>query len=112
MMPPPHARDGFKTDSTPFLPHSLFLAGSTCSCECCKRKSITHLFFSVWPPVAVNIVYFLIHVIERWGGGYRKNTRGRSTSYRYRSDNITLRYILISSAYSVCNSHYLTVVTA
>ena len=30
----------------------------------------------------------------------------------YRSDKITIRYILSSSACSVCNSHYLIFVTA
>ena len=30
--PPPHANDGFKTDSAPFLSHSDFFAGPTCAC--------------------------------------------------------------------------------
>ena len=40
---PPHASDGFKTDSAPFLPHFVFVfVDPTYSCGCyCKYKSIT-----------------------------------------------------------------------
>ena len=30
--------------------------------------------FSIWPSVAVNILYFLVHVIDGFGGGYRRNS--------------------------------------
>ena len=54
----PHASDGFKT----------------CSCGCyCKYKSRS--FFSIWPPAALNILYFLVHAIDGLGEGYRRNTQ-------------------------------------
>ena len=38
---------------------------------------VYHAFiFSIWPPVAVNIVYFLVHVIDGLGGGGCRNIRG------------------------------------
>ena len=43
----------------------------------CKYKSI---LFSIWPPVAVNIHYFLVHAIDGLGGGgggSRRNTHPR-----------------------------------
>ena len=59
------------TVSKPIPAFSLLFvvfAGSTCLCACCfKCKSITHLFFSLWPSVVVNIVYFLVHVIDGLG---------------------------------------------
>ena len=52
-----------------FSPILNVFAGPTCSCGCyCKCKSIMH-FFSIWPPVAVNILYFLVHAIDDLGGG-------------------------------------------
>ena len=54
----------------------FFFAGPTSLCgRYCKCKSITHFFFSIWPPVAVNFLYFLAHVIDGLGGGYRRNTQ-------------------------------------
>ena len=39
---------------------------------------VYHTFsFSIWPPVAVNILYFLVHAIDDLGGGYRRNTLRR-----------------------------------
>ena len=39
---------------------------------------VYHAFvFSTWPPVEVNIVYFLVHIIDGLGGGYRRNTPKR-----------------------------------
>ena len=36
---------------------------------------VYHAFcFSIWPPVVVNIRYFLFHAIDGLGGGYRRNT--------------------------------------
>ena len=47
----------------------FFVADPTYSCGCyCKYKSIT-IFFSISPSVAVNILYFLVRVIDSLGGG-------------------------------------------
>ena len=33
------------------------------------NASLSRIFFSIWPPVAVNILYFLFHAIDALGGG-------------------------------------------
>ena len=33
------------------------------------NASLSRLFFFCWPPVAVNILYFLVHTIDGLGGG-------------------------------------------
>ena len=39
------------------------------------NESLSRIFFSKWPPVTVNILYFLVHAIDGFGGGgYRRNT--------------------------------------
>ena len=36
---------------------------------------VYHAFsFSIWPPVAANVLYCLVHAIDGLGGGYRRNT--------------------------------------
>ena len=53
----------------------FFFASPTFSCGYyCNCKSIMHFFFSIWPPVAVNIHHFLVYAIDGLGGGYRRNT--------------------------------------
>ena len=76
MIAPPYASDGFKTDSASFLPHYFFccfnlfmrmLLKIQIMCDAC--------FFPIWPSVAVNIHYFLVHaIIDGLGGFYRRNT--------------------------------------
>ena len=66
---PPLASDGFETDSAPFSLIVLLFAGPTCSCGCYyEYKSITG-FCSIWPHVAVNILYFSVYAIDGWGRG-------------------------------------------
>ena len=38
------------------------------------NASLSRIFFSIWQPVAVNILYFLVHAIDGFEGGYRRNT--------------------------------------
>ena len=38
------------------------------------NASLSRILFSNWPPVAVSILYFPVHVIDGWGEGYRRNT--------------------------------------
>ena len=73
---PPNASDDFKTDSAPFLPHSYFFAGPTCSSSCgcyCTCKSITHFFFNL---AACSGEYSLFcgSCNRQFGGGHRRNT--------------------------------------
>ena len=73
--PPPMPAMVSKPIARHFSPTLFFFAGPTCSCgSYCKFKAITHFFFSVWPPVTVNIINFLLHAIDGLGGGYRRNT--------------------------------------
>ena len=59
---PPHDSNGFTTDSTPFLPHSFFFADPAYSC-------LSRFFFSISPPVAVNISLFSGSCNRRFGEG-------------------------------------------
>ena len=92
---PPHARDCFKTDSAPFLPHPFFFADPASSCGCysasscgcyCKYKSIMHFSFLIWPSVAVNVLHFLFHAIHGLGRGYRKNRNVIYLIYMFRTN--------------------------
>ena len=38
------------------------------------NANLSRICFSIWPPAAVNILYFLVHPIDGLGGGYRRNT--------------------------------------
>ena len=68
--PPPHASDGFKTDSAPFLPHSFyFLLTRPVHVDVIINTSLSRVFCSIWPPIAVNILYFQVYTI----GGRRNN---------------------------------------
>ena len=69
---PLHASDGFKTDSASFLRHFFFFfAAPTCLFMrmLLKRQICDACFFPIWPPVAVNIHYFLVHAIIDGLGG-------------------------------------------
>ena len=68
---PPHASDGFKTITVSFLPHSFFFCCSDLFMRMLilKNKSVTNVFFSIWPPVAVNVHYFLVRAIIDGLGG-------------------------------------------
>ena len=71
---PPPSQRRFQNRFRAFSPSFFFFAGPICSCGCFfKYKSITFCF-SVWPPVVVNILYFLVHTIDDLGGGYGRNT--------------------------------------
>ena len=37
--------------------------------EVIVNTSLSRVCFSIWPPVAVNILYFLVHAIDGLGGG-------------------------------------------
>ena len=40
------------------------------------NTSLSRSFFlSIWPPVSVNILYFLVYAIDGLGGRYRRNTQ-------------------------------------
>ena len=64
---PPHAIDGFKTDSAPFRPHFIFLV-QTVHVNVIVSASLSWIFYSIWPPVAVNVLYFQVHSIDDLGG--------------------------------------------
>ena len=55
-------------------------------------------FFSIWPPVAVNIHYFLFHAIDGLGGGYRRNTRLLLRVIGYRRERGTYRQLSYAQA--------------
>ena len=60
--------------SAPFLPHFLFSLIRPINVDAIVNASLTRIFFSILPPVAANILYFLVHAIDGLGGGYRRNT--------------------------------------
>ena len=102
---PPHATDGFKTDSAPFLPHSFFLLVRPVHEDVIVHTSLSRLCFLIWPPVAVNILYFLVHAIHGLGGGYRRNTLSH-THYWYEVDvectGVHVDDLLVSCDETVC----------
>ena len=58
----------------------LFLLVRPVHVDVIVNTSLSRILFSIWPRVAVNIIYFLFHAIDALGGGYRRNTR---SSARY-----------------------------
>ena len=73
---PPYANDGFEIDSAPFLPKFLcFLLVRPVHMDVIVNASLSCIFFSIWPPVAVHTNYFMFLVIDGLGGGYLRNTR-------------------------------------
>ena len=66
------------------------------------NASLPYTFFSIWPPVAVNILYFLMHAIDGLGGGgYRRNTH-YYLSKNYQPSPINLHQVgtVVESTYT------------
>ena len=73
---PPHASDGFKVDSTPFSPSFfIFLLVRPVHVYSNVNASLSRVFVSIWPPVTVNILHFLVHAVDSLGVRYRRNTQ-------------------------------------
>ena len=66
---PPHASDGFKTDSAPFPTHFFSLLVRPVHADGIVNASLSRILLFIWPPVAVNILHFLVYVIDGLGGG-------------------------------------------
>ena len=52
----------------------IFLLARPVYVDAIVNASPSCIFFSIWPPVAVNIHYFLVHAIDGLGRGHRRNT--------------------------------------